>query len=160
VAAGAETYVRLQVRYRGRLGVPVGIFVAVDHLRRAGRLSALDEETYFAVEDWFLAALPTPPFYADGNSLGAVTWFRQGAAAGMLARLDPLRDILDRHDVAHDLVLSQDPGRIVYEDEYQVGVIPYERAEPTPLPAGVTLGPTTAGSKRKFARDSTRGRNC
>lgn len=144
---------RLQARYRGRLGVEVGIFVAVDHLRRAGRLSADDEETYFAVEDWFLEALADPPFYADGNSIGAVTWFRQATAGGMLARLEPLRDILTRYGVEHELVLSQDPGVIVYEDDYQVGVVPYERGEPTPLPPGVVLGPTTAGSKRQFASD-------
>jgi hypothetical protein len=146
-------YLRLQVRYCGRLGVPVGIFVAVDHLRRRGSLSASDEELYFGIEDFFLAGLPQPPFYADGNTIGAVTWFKAATAWHLIQRLDPLRDLLTRHGVANDLVASNDPGVIVYEDEWQVGVVPYQRAQPTPLPAGVTMGPTTAGSKRALRGD-------
>lgn len=42
--AQEESYVRLQVTYRGRLGVEVGIFVAVDHLRRADRLTHDEEQ--------------------------------------------------------------------------------------------------------------------
>ena len=145
-------FCRLQVRYIGILGVPVGIFVAVDHLRRADRLSDSDESTYFDLDDWFLAELPEPPFYRDGNSIRAVTWFKTVAAAEMLGRLQPLRDILRRHEVPHDLVESADPGRIVYEDNYQVGVIPYQRTAQTPLPPGTTFGPTTSGSKRHLAR--------
>ena len=121
---------RLQARYVGRLGVPVGIFVAVDHLRRAGRLAAADEEAYFDLDDWFRVELPEPPFYDDGNSIGAVTWFKTTSAADMLARLEPLRDILRRYDVPHDRIERNDPGRIVYEDHFQVGVIPYSRATP------------------------------
>ena len=29
------------------------------------------------IDDWFLENLPEPPFYADGNSIGAVTWFEE-----------------------------------------------------------------------------------
>jgi len=145
---------RLQVRYVGRLGVPVGIFVAVDHLRRAGRLTATDEEVYFDLDYWFRAELPDPPFYGDGNSIGAVTWFKTAPAADMLAQLEPLRDILRRYDVPHDRIESNDPGRIVYADDFQVGVIPYIRATPTPIPQGFTLGPTTAGSKRHLRKST------
>jgi hypothetical protein len=49
----SDVYVRLQVSYIGRLGVNVGIFVAVDHLRRADRLSLEEESLYFDVDDWF-----------------------------------------------------------------------------------------------------------
>lgn len=40
-----RTYVRIQVGYRGRLGVEAGLFVAVDQLRRAGRLTAAPSRT-------------------------------------------------------------------------------------------------------------------
>lgn len=143
---------RLQVTYRGVLGVEVGIFVAVDHLRRAGRLSVDEEATYFGVDDWFQAELPNPPFYADGNSVGAVTWFKRAAGAAMLDPLAPLQRILDDHGVAHVVAESADPGTVVYEDRFQIGVIPYERFDPTPLPAGVVLGPTTPGSKRHLGK--------
>lgn len=61
--------VRLQATYRGRLGVEVGIFVAVDHLRRADRLTEDEDELYFDIDDWFNANLPNPPFYEDATPL-------------------------------------------------------------------------------------------
>ena len=67
---------RVQAGYRGRLGVEVGVFVAVDHLRRAGRLTIEQEALYLDIDDWFNEHLANPGFYADGNSVGAVTWFR------------------------------------------------------------------------------------
>jgi hypothetical protein len=149
-----ETYVRLQVTYRGRLGVEVGIFVAVDHLRRAGLLSVEEEEVYFDIDDWFRVALPNPPFYADGNSIGAVTWFKKSRARDLLERLRPLQRILERHGVEHVVTESTDPGRVVYEDEFQVGVIPYERKNSTPMPDGLVLGPTTPGCKRHMAKQA------
>jgi hypothetical protein len=53
--ASPEVYVRLQATYVGRLGVNVGIFVAVDHLRRADRLSLEEENLFFDVDDCFRA---------------------------------------------------------------------------------------------------------
>ena len=150
--ASPEVYVRLQATYVGRLGVNVGIFVAVDHLRRADRLSLEEENLFFDVDDWFRAALPEPPFYDDGNSLRAVTWFKRSTAAHMLDRLALLQAILTKYRVEHSEVASVDPGTIIYEDDFQVGVIPYQRTEPTPLPEGLVLGPTTAGSKRHLGK--------
>lgn len=143
---------RLQATYHGRLGVEVGIFVAVDHLRRADRLTEEEEELYFEIDDWFNAQLPDPPFYEDGNTIGAVTWFKRPTSDEMLTRLEPLCRILDRYGVPWVVAETSDPGTVVYEDEFQVGVIPHQRFEPTPMPSGVVLGPTTAGSKRHLGK--------
>ena len=148
---GEGTYLRWQAHYIGRVGVEVGIFVAVDHLRRAGRLSVAEESIYFDVDDWFLEHLPNPPFYADGNTVGAVTWFKAGVADEMLERLSPLTGMLTAHGVRHELVGSADPGAIIYEDCFQVGVVPRARKPVTPRPPGLVLGPTTSGSKRHLA---------
>lgn len=146
------SFVRLQALYRGSLGVEAGVFVAVDHLRRADRLSESEEELYVYIDDWFDEHLPNPPFYEDGNSIGAVTWFKRHASAEMVERLVPLCDTLTRYGVAWTAAESAGPGTIVYEDEFQIGVIPYVRHEPSPLPAGLVLGPTTPASKRKFGK--------
>lgn len=137
----AAQYVRIQARYRGRLGVEVGIFVAVDHCRRAGILTAAQEAQYIEIDAWFQEHLPNPPFYDDGNSIGAVTWFKSPVPTDMSERLDHLRRILDAHEVPHDRVTSADPGARIYEDDFQIGVIPHERGEASPLPAGVVLAP-------------------
>jgi hypothetical protein len=158
VADADETFMRLQVTYLGILGVEVGIFVAVDHLRRADLLTEQEEETYFDVDDWFRSELPNPPFYDDGNTIGAVTWFKKSTSAEMIQRLSALRRILDRHHVEHHLVEITDPGDIVYEDDFQVGVVPYRRLAPTPAPEGTVFGPTSAGSKRHLGKRARAGR--
>lgn len=145
-------FVRLQALYLGRLGIEVGVFVAVDHLRRAERLTESEEELYFDIDDWFNENLPNPPFYNDGNTIGAVTWFKRQTSVDMVERLVPLGDILTRYRVPWTAAESAVPGTVVYEDEFQVGVIPYVRHEPSPLPVGLVLGPTTPGSKRKFGK--------
>lgn len=150
-----ERYIRVQARYRGRLGVEVGVFVAVDHLRRAGVLSAADEAQYFDIDDWFNTHLPNPPFYNDGNSVGAVTWFKSPVPLEMSERIDTLMGILASHGVDHDVLSADDPGEHIYEDEFQVGIIPRERHEPTPMPEGLVLGATSAGSKREFTQKQT-----
>jgi len=152
-----ETFVRLQALYRGRLGVEVGVFVAVDHLRRADRLTEDEEELYFDVDDWFQVHLPNPPFYDDGNPKGAVTWFKSSSTGEMRRRLEPLCRILDVYGVTWAVAESADPGTLIYEDRFQVGAVPYQRFEPTPLPQGLVLGPSTAGSKRHLGKKARRG---
>ena len=115
-------YVRVQVYYSGKLGYPVGIFGACHHLRRAKRLSPEDDKLFGDVDSWFDRQLPIPPFYEDGNSLRAITWFKE-TSIELLAALTPLEDLLRRHAVDHHTVCTEDPGDIVYEDQYQVGVI-------------------------------------
>lgn len=151
LATGAGRFARAQVRYRGRLGVEVGVLVAVDHLRRAGVLSPAEESLYLDIDDWFTAHLPNPSFYDDGNSVGAVTWFKVPVPQPMADRVDALLQLLTAHGVDWDIVSSDAPGEQIYEDDFQVGIIPAERNEQTPMPEGVVLGPTSAGSKRQFS---------
>lgn len=141
-------YCRVQAWYRGRLGVEVGVFVAVDHLRRAGELTPNEVGGYLDIDDWFRLHLPEPDFYRDGNSIGAVTWFKAPIPPQMWRRTRSLMAILAGHDVDHELVFSDDPGTVVYADDFQIGVIPHVRGAQTPMPPGVRLGPTTSGSKR------------
>ncbi|MES1179322.1 MAG: hypothetical protein ABUL62_33710 [Myxococcales bacterium] len=115
-------FVRIQVRYCGKLGLPVGIFGACHHLRRAGRLSPEDDQLFEEVKAWFIRELPEPPFYGDGNSIKAITWFKQSAVR-LIAAAEPLQSLLSRYQVSFDVVETDDPGDVVYEDEFQVGVI-------------------------------------
>lgn len=131
---------RFSAGYVGRTGVPVGVFVAVDHLRRTGNLDEEDIVRYAFADAWFQENLPNPPFYDDGNSLGAVTWFRE-TATEMTEQLRPLLSILDSKGVAWERSVSENPGQVVYEDPWQIGVIPPFRSNMTPLPYAGLLGP-------------------
>lgn len=131
---------RFSAGYIGRTGIPVGVFVAVDHLRRSGNLNEEEIVRYAVVDSWFQDNLPNPPFYDDGNSLGVVTWFRE-TATGMTDQLRPLLAILDAKGVAWERSVSDSPGQVVYEDQWQIGVIPPFRQDVTPLPYAGRLGP-------------------
>lgn len=48
------------------------------------------EATYLAIDDWFNEHLPNPDSYADGNSIGAVTWFKQPLSSDVQTRVDSL----------------------------------------------------------------------
>lgn len=115
--------------------------MAADHLRRGGFLSTEQERVRQDVDAYLQAELPNPPFYDDGNSIGAITWFKDSAPPEMWMQLDRLRALLDAHGVEHDVVTADDPGEIVYEDAFQVGVIPRARGEQTPMPGGTVLAP-------------------
>jgi hypothetical protein len=90
---------RFHACYVGRTGAPVGVFVAVDHLRRTGRLSE-EEIVHYA--------------FVDGQRS-----------------------------------FSADPGEVVYEDRWQVGVVPSVKFAMTPLPYPGTMGPSDWFEVRK-----------
>lgn len=118
-----QKYVRIQVRYCGNTGKPVGIFGACWHLLWADRLTEEEAARFINIDAWFKEYLPEPPFYESGNPDKAVTWFKRDSTEHMLKELQPLIDLLEKYQVEHDVVLSNYPGTIIYEDEYQVGVV-------------------------------------
>lgn len=119
-------YLRIQGREIAyRTGKPVGVFVLNWRRVRDGVYSAADQALYWETRQWFVEHLPEPPFYGEGNDNpdGTITWFKTECCGEMLARIQPLLDLLDRYEIPYDIVLTDHPGKIVYEDERQVGTI-------------------------------------
>ena len=117
------TYYRCQASYDSQFtGKPIGIFGAVFGLIKRG--IATDEEVaeYQRVLGWFNQNLPDPPFYDEGNPMQGVTWFTE-AGRPMIEEMRPLLGILDRHGVSYEIVESENPGKVIYRDQYQIGVI-------------------------------------
>ena len=119
-------YMRIQgreVAYRTQK--PVGIFVLNWRRIRDGVYSVEDAEIYEKTHKWFLDNLPEPPFYGNDNEnpQGAVTWFKTENSSEMLEHIQPLIDLLEKYDIPYDIVYSNYVGKIIYEDDYQVGVI-------------------------------------
>ena len=117
-------YVRIQGRDLAyRTGKPVGIFAAVHRLQASGRLTEEEKNVYYDIDRiWFEKELPNPPFYDDDKPGKPITWFKTSTASHMIEKLQPLMDMLDKYNMPYDMVYTNYPGRIVYEDEYQVAV--------------------------------------
>lgn len=119
-------YLRIQGRETAyRTQKPVGIFVLNWRRVRDNVYSEEDKTLYWETRRWFKENLPAPPFYGvdNDNPDGAVTWFKTERCEPMLEHIQPLIDLLDRYDIPCDIVLTDHPGKIVYEDEWQIGTI-------------------------------------
>lgn len=103
---------------------PRGLFTAIGKLVEEGTLTPEETAEYWRQRHWFEAALPVPGFYADGNSLRAITWYKDN---------EPGREMFERMSFyvamgrQYGLTLFRTtasvlPGTVVYEDEWQIGV--------------------------------------
>ena len=100
-----------------------GIITEARLLRDRGALYEYQSERLDAIFDWFNEHLPCPPFGRKLDSgewtRDAVAWFRS-EAKGPIGRMWDIVAILEEHGVAVRLVVTAKPGKLVYEDEYQV----------------------------------------
>ena len=117
-------YIRIQGRKTAyRTGMPVGIFAAVHRLQQAGLLTDEEKAVYHEIDQvWFQENLPNPPFYDDDKPGKPITWFKTATAGFMVGKLQPLIDVLEKYSKPYDIVYTNFPGIIVYEDEWQVAV--------------------------------------
>jgi hypothetical protein len=123
-------FVRFQSPQVSERGIRVGVFGLVNLLGKHGRLTSEDEQLRTTRNRWFDDAYRDPStvdptVYDRAVNPGAVAWFKQDAAAHLIAATLEHCTILDRYEVAWERVESDDPGRIVYEDPHQVVVVPH-----------------------------------
>lgn len=130
VRAAPVTYVRFQSPTPGRRGVHTGVFGLTNLLGRAGALSRAEHVDWRAGNAWFEAAYPDPStcdpsVYDEVANPLATAWFKS-SATHLFARVDRYLEILTAHGVACVRVESRDPGRVIYEDDVQVVVVPHD----------------------------------
>ncbi|NEB84718.1 hypothetical protein G3I43_11115 [Streptomyces anulatus] len=125
---GTTMYVRFQSTERSPRGHFPGIFALANGLAREGRLTEEQHRFWRAANDWYDAAYTDPSqvdpsVYDPGVNPGAVAWFK-GTATRLLDRVPGYLTLLAAHGVPYERLESADPGRVVYEDEHQVVVVP------------------------------------
>jgi len=108
---------------------PRGLFTAVGKLVDAKLLSESEEKEYWKNREYFERILPVPPFYENGNPNGATTWFKDTAEGNRIFHeMSFYRRMAEKY--GKKLFISECnevPGKIIYEDEFQVAVIPDEK---------------------------------
>ena len=100
-----------------------GVITEARLLRDAGERFDYESERLEAIYDWFKEHLPCPPFQSKLRSgewtRDAVAWFR-AEAREPIRRIWDLVAILREHGVPVRMITTEKPGKIVYDDDYQV----------------------------------------
>lgn len=102
--------------------MPQGVFAAYWLVKQAGELSDEDLRTGTELYDWFQEHVPDPPFYAEGNRMGAITWWKSEAVE-VVQKACELAALVASYGVEITEVTTSSPGPVVYEDEFQVAVV-------------------------------------
>ncbi|MBM7436724.1 hypothetical protein JOC24_000099 [Streptomyces sp. HB132] len=115
---------------RHPLGHFPGVFVMANELARQGRLSEDQYRFWRTDNDWYDTnytnpAHVDPAVYDRELHPGAVAWFKS-SAHDLVERVDGYRELLAAHGVDCQRLESASPGRVIYEDEHQVVVMPHE----------------------------------
>ena len=123
-------YVRLQGRETSYIThKPVGVFTLCWRRIKEGAFSEIDKNKFIEADNWFVENLPYPPFYGKNNDdpnaniNGAICYFTTSYANKIMERFYPVLELLDKYQIPYDIIYTNYPGKIIYEDDFQVGVI-------------------------------------
>ncbi|WGW13594.1 hypothetical protein LWF01_07510 [Saxibacter everestensis] len=125
----AGHFVRYQSPTPNSRGVHTGIFGLVNGLSRQGLLTASEERWRRVNNDWYDVAYVDPSTIDPGvydaeRNPGAAAWFKP-EATHLLNRIEGYLDLLQVHGVPCVKVLSDNPGRVIYQDRDQIVVVPH-----------------------------------
>ena len=105
-----------------------GLFQALTDLDHSGALKPHEIELYDEVYDWFKANLRVPRSFTRSSKPHAkkvaLSWFKDSATEH-ISKMRVLAQILDAHGVGVDMLRTERPGYVVYEDEHQVAAEPF-----------------------------------
>jgi hypothetical protein len=124
------SYVRFVIASNdSRSQVRQGVFQAVFDLDDGGHLSAVESAHLLELGLWFDKNLPTPSRFSSRLDRSrrngrAITWFKDSAYEH-LERVREIVEILRNHDVGVEVITTDRPGYVVYEDEWQLAAEPF-----------------------------------
>ncbi|WP_197517321.1 hypothetical protein [Microbacterium karelineae] len=120
------------IRYRGthvnRRGIKPGVFALVNGLVRDGRLSESELSWWREANSWYESRYTDPSntdpsVYDPLLNPQATSWFRADAEH-LIERIGEYLEVLDTYGIEHERTESSNPGRIIFEDDVQVVVVP------------------------------------
>ena len=131
-------YVRIQGRelYENTM-YAAGVFSMCWDLVRKDVMDSEDAGLFEEIDDWFARKLPFPP--QCKNQEKVVCFFKTENSDEMLKMIYPALWLLDRYNHPYYVVYTNSlPGKIVYEDEYQVAVEVSGTIDIKPIPQSWT----------------------
>lgn len=110
----------------------LGIFHALRYLRDDGELSVEELDLMNQVMDWFAIHLNTPDIFTHSNrnrsDPKAVSWFKD-TANGHISNFRKIVAVLKAHGQNVEMITTDRPGYIVYEDDHQIVAKPFAETE-------------------------------
>lgn len=103
-------------------GKSTGVLVAGHKLRDEGDLSVDEHRELRLCLQWFNDHLTVPSVY-DLQNKRALAWFKPEAKKP-IERMWQLKSILDAHGLHVNVLKTAAPGRIIFEDGWQIVAIP------------------------------------
>ena len=135
MAIPAYKYVRIQGKELARNTMYAkGVFSMCWQLVQQDVMDKEDADLFREIDGWFAEHLPWPP--PCRNREPVVCWFKTENSEEMLKMIRPAMWLLERYHHPYFLVFTNDPGEIVYEDQYQIvaktdGVLQIEGMQPS-----------------------------
>ena len=110
-------------------GLHPGVFALTNGLAKDGRLNAQDWASSRRANDHYDAAYADPStvdrsVYDRAINPSAQSWFKR-TAAHLVTGVEFYTDLLHRYGVGWRVLYSNDPGKVLYEDDVQIVVAPH-----------------------------------
>ncbi len=110
-------------------GQKLGIFHAIRYLNDDGELSVIECELADQIMTWFSNNLESPldnlNKQKSKKSEIYISWFKVSAKKH-ISKARELACILENKDISVEMFTTDKPGKIVYEDEFQIFSMPYK----------------------------------
>ena len=110
----------------------LGIFHAVRYLLDDGKLTLSEEEKMNDVMDWFSENLEKPNRLSKSRKKHsvnkAITWFKD-TALNHINKMWEIVAVLKAYGCAVEVIKTERPGYIVYEDDFQIAGEPFKETK-------------------------------
>ena len=105
-----------------------GLFQAIADLDYSGALQSHEQSIRDDVKNWFSNNLEKPRKFSRSSRPHAknvaLSWFKDSAIEH-IRKMHDLAQILRAHDVHVEVIKTDRPGYVVYEDEHQITAEPF-----------------------------------
>jgi hypothetical protein len=113
----------------GESGRRQGLFQALSELSEDGLLLDFEQKQHDEVYEWFRQNLKKPRSFTRSTKPHAkkvaLSWFKDSATEH-IAKMHHLAQILVSHGTLVDIIQTERPGYVVYEDQFQVAAEPFK----------------------------------
>ena len=123
-------YIRFITEFKNDYGeIRNGVFQAAGFLRKSEQTYEFDKHRLLEIRNWFNANLNKPSRFSRSRKKNAdtvaISWFKSSAVEHIKWMYD-LKAVLEKYDIMVEVVMRDNPGYILFEDDFQVSTLPFK----------------------------------